>query len=392
MVYGEPADRADATAAASDHWSVSIEGLRGVAILLLVISHIGFMGLPTRLGGLASRVGRMGWFGTDLFLAIAGYLCAKSLMRREAHTVATWLQYLGARARRVLPSYFLFLLVYLYALPALWPHLLPRIPMLYPYQSLTQAQGPAAPYLLTAAADLFYAFSGTGIGAALEALFAIGVGAQATLLVSASMVFWRGRARLALLLGFVVLAHGTRLLLLAHPWPYVIYANPITRMEPFAWGALVALCSSVPAALVQMRRWAPVVAWSGWAAVAVVSALTHSLDIHATATKLLGYPLVAMSSAASVAAVTLRTRTPELLRRLASLAPIVYAMYFFKLPWLSSLWGWITPSRLSQPTQLVVLLLLAIAGLLGLSLTWYVAVERPLLNWLCPRRRASSGG
>jgi peptidoglycan/LPS O-acetylase OafA/YrhL len=363
-----------------------------MALLLLVSSHMGFLQLPTKAGSLLGRVTQPGWFGTDLFLVIAGYLTAESLLRRHARGTGAWLSYLEHRARRVVPIYVAFLVLYLYALPWVLRHVFPGLPTLRPFETLSEARGAPSAFLWTLSSNLYLALSGKGIGAALEALFAIGVGAQATLVVSACLIFLRGRARWLALLLLVAACEVTRVLSLRHPWPYFIYAFPLTRAEPFVLGALASLG-------LRTERWRPWLLESaprftcfGAAALTVFAAATHSLSIHVTAVKLLGYPAVALLSTSAVIAVVTRKATSsvpsKLLSRilllLAKAAPFTFAAFLFKLPYLSSLWGIVTVTTLPAPVQFVVLLVLAFAGLFAVAFLFRLGVEGPLTRGFLP--------
>jgi peptidoglycan/LPS O-acetylase OafA/YrhL len=88
----------DHTSAASTHYSAALDGLRGVAIVGVLLFHTG------RLPG--------GFLGVDLFFALSGYLITGLLLREVATTGRISLRaFWGRRIRRLLPALAAMLLV-----------------------------------------------------------------------------------------------------------------------------------------------------------------------------------------------------------------------------------------------------------------------------------------
>ena len=87
-----------------------IEGLRGIAILLVVLFHAG---VQTVAGG---------FVGVDVFFAISGFLITSLLLREAERTGSVSLRAFWARrARRILPAALLTVLVCALATVALVP-------------------------------------------------------------------------------------------------------------------------------------------------------------------------------------------------------------------------------------------------------------------------------
>jgi len=98
-----------------------LDGLRGCAILLVLIFHFGY-GIPGPAPGtffayvLAPFV-RLGWSGVDLFFVLSGYLITISLAQLRSHR--DWLRvFYLRRAARVLPLYAVMLTLFLIGVAA----------------------------------------------------------------------------------------------------------------------------------------------------------------------------------------------------------------------------------------------------------------------------------
>ena len=84
-----------------------LDGLRGVSVLLVVLSHASNRGLHLAPGLDFRGVGRTGVF---LFFVLSSYLLTDQLLARgaaELRRPRTWLRYVSRRLLRVYPAYFL---------------------------------------------------------------------------------------------------------------------------------------------------------------------------------------------------------------------------------------------------------------------------------------------
>jgi peptidoglycan/LPS O-acetylase OafA/YrhL len=88
----------------------SLDGLRGVAVLLVFLFHLGRLGLHTF--GF-----EIGWIGVQLFFVLSGYLITRILLEQKNTDLSTYLKgFYWRRTLRIFPLYFgyLFLLVIAY--------------------------------------------------------------------------------------------------------------------------------------------------------------------------------------------------------------------------------------------------------------------------------------
>ena len=83
-----------ATAARSEAFRPDVEGLRGIAILFVVLFHSGLVALPG------------GFIGVDVFFVISGFLITGLLLRERERTGRIALgAFYARRLRRLLPMF-----------------------------------------------------------------------------------------------------------------------------------------------------------------------------------------------------------------------------------------------------------------------------------------------
>lgn len=89
----------------------ALDGLRGVAALLVVATHAAYLTGFTVSGGLVGRSWGRGDFGVAVFFALSGFLLHRVLLREHRSGRLDVRGYLLRRAARVLPAYWLALSV-----------------------------------------------------------------------------------------------------------------------------------------------------------------------------------------------------------------------------------------------------------------------------------------
>jgi peptidoglycan/LPS O-acetylase OafA/YrhL len=104
-----------------------LDGLRGVAIALVVVTHcLNIVATPAEakylqyLIGLLCRAKSFAWSGVDLFLVLSGFLIGGKLLDSR-HSPDYFKTFYAKRARRILPAYFVFLGVMACAYSFLYP-------------------------------------------------------------------------------------------------------------------------------------------------------------------------------------------------------------------------------------------------------------------------------
>ena len=99
-----------------------LDGLRGIAILLVFLTHFGaayLVGSPGVDAGVYA-LARFGWTGVDLFFVLSGFLITGILLDTK-NAPHYWRNYAAKRCLRIFPLYFGVLLMALGVLVALQP-------------------------------------------------------------------------------------------------------------------------------------------------------------------------------------------------------------------------------------------------------------------------------
>lgn len=222
----------------------ALDGVRGIAILLVVTLHFGVAAdFPNRSGITATRwLERLfytGWSGVDLFFVLSGFLITSILVasRSEAHYFR---RFYGRRVLRIFPLYYAALVLGLILIPSLLPQ---RTPQLLEDAVAGQA------WLWTYSLNFAMVFGRIGGAGVLGHFWTLAIEEQ-------YYIFWpwivKTLSNRAMLLTCGVLVIGA--LLLRIVWMALglgwegAYRFTLTRVDAFGTGALIAF-------LVRTPRW-----------------------------------------------------------------------------------------------------------------------------------------
>lgn len=368
---GQPdADGAEPGVAPRLTYQPALDGLRGVAVLWVLLYHG------------AVRWARGGFLGVDVFFVLSGYLITALLLTEwRAHGTVDLRAFWARRARRLLPA----LLVLMVAVAGL-------APLLTSAASRGRLRGDGLATLFYVA-NWRFVFSGHSYfdqfaaPSPLRHAWSLGVEEQWylawPLLVAGGLRLVKGRSR-ALLVATVVLGAGSALLMawLTHPSgdPSRVYYGTDTRAQALLAGAALALALGTRHLGGAARAAVATMGVIGAVVLAGLVVRTSDADrwlYHG------GYALVAVATVSVIAAAVQPgpnpVRSPLSLAPLRAVGRISYGLYLWHWP----LYLVLTPARTGLDG--VPLLALRLAVTLAVAvLSWHL-VESPLRRGAWPR-------
>jgi peptidoglycan/LPS O-acetylase OafA/YrhL len=256
------------TAPGDRRFRPDIQGLRAVAVLLVVLYHAGLNGLSG------------GYVGVDVFFVISGFVITGLLLRERGTAARTSLiAFYGRRSRRIIPAATLVIVVTVVMTYA-------RVGVVFGNQTATDARWTAV-FL----ANFHFASVGTNYLTAqlppspLQNFWSLAVEEQfylvyptLFLLVARIRTHWSLQARLFICLTIVIIVSFTLSVTQTASSPTVAYFSPFTRAWELALGALVAVSTkwllTIPKAVGAALTWLGLAAIA-YGAVAFDSATTY---------------------------------------------------------------------------------------------------------------------
>ncbi len=327
----------------------SLDGLRGIAILSVLLIHHGLF--------------NNGWMGVDLFFVLSGFLITQ-LLRKEADEPFYWKRFYVKRATRILPPLVLtVVLAYVFTPKA---HLLATVGYLLSLSGLIELSRfhilPLGPLWSLAVEEHFY-------------------------LLWPFAVRYLPRKHLLFVLSAVIVMVPFLRMYFSHPVPMAqltpIYFLTPFRIDEMSFGCLLAILlesEATAAALQQWSKW--LFGFSAATYLVIWSLLHHVLYFPGAHTKFFdctGYTLVAVFCFFAVAHV--RLNRDSWASRALSFSPLVfvgrisYGIYLYHLL-IKSLVMWtthITSERMALLGDFPLVLFLS-----WLSYTYY---ESPIIEW-----------
>jgi len=344
----------------------SLDGLRGIAILLVLVLHFTLYGGPpptTPLDGLFYRFAVAGWVGVDLFFVLSGFLITGILWDTKGGD-GYFRSFYMRRVLRIFPLYYGALAVLLVLLPALFP--------LHPGLRSLRPEGV---WYWSYLANLRIARVGWPPFGALGHFWSLAVEEQFYLVWPLTIFLLNRRRLMALCLACMAGAFLLRVWLhLAHQEVAAFVLTP-ARMDALAAGAFLALAVRGPAGFASLAR------WSGPAAAALAVALAalflwrRGLPSEDAVVGTIGYSLVmGLCGALLVFALTSRAAGAVLASSgLVLFGRLSYGLYVFHQPLL-----FLRPNVLSSESFPLVLgsplpgrlLFIVLATAVSLALSW----------------------
>jgi peptidoglycan/LPS O-acetylase OafA/YrhL len=378
--------RAEALTPGRSHLPV-LDGLRGVAILLVLLTHA--IALPlepvsTRLDAVVHGVARVGWTGVDLFFVLSGFLITGILLDTRGEP-RRWSHFYARRALRIFPLYYGVLVCIFVIFPRLYAWAEPQYIILRAHQAWYWAY----------AVNFLEVFSG-GRATTLNTTHFWSLSIEEQFYIFWPFVVWACRpktlfkiAAVVGILGFLVRVW----LVTADPFHYPASAYLITavRLDGLMMGAVLAALARMDGGLVRFRFAAPVIGLTGAFLLAVFGLWRGELVYKDPIVATLGFPVIALTFGAFLVTVVNAAPGTQLNRVfsgafLRSWGKYSYGIYVFHyllilvviwfFPFYKHQSSWLGGSRL--PAVLSFALLISAVSY-GVALVSYHAFEKRFL-------------
>jgi peptidoglycan/LPS O-acetylase OafA/YrhL len=368
---------------------LALDGLRGIAILLVMILHFTIYGgsVPPGNDRIAYRLAQTGWIGVDLFFVLSGFLITGILMDTRARS-----DYLRSffirRVLRIFPLYYASLLVLLVLLPVLMP------------MAEFNAEVSASAWYWTYLVNVRTAIEGWPAFGYLGHFWTLAVEEQFYLvwpfLVLALQPVALKRLCLFLFAGALIL----RVVLHLNGEATAAYVLMPARVDTLGAGAIIAVLVRERGGLQRAAGWAKPACVASAAALGAYFVVSRAFASEGFLMGTIGYSVIALlfaSILALVLAAELRGRPFRVLqaRPLVTFGKYSYAMYVIHHPVMFFLPSWGSIDALAPwlggwlPAQLVFVAVMSVVTLTAAVISWYVLETRflRLKDALAPRPR-----
>jgi peptidoglycan/LPS O-acetylase OafA/YrhL len=305
----------------------ALDGLRGIAIALVLVHHYA-QGMPIRSGAdrALAAVANSTWIGVDLFFVLSGFLITGILLDAKGRA-SYFRSFYARRTLRIFPIYYLLLAVLYFVLP--WfGHALKG----------TAAKHSAWFWLY--GSNILTARSGWP-DRPVAHLWSLSIEEHFYLLWPALVLWLRPRALLLALLGMILGAAGLRVLLLHEGCSAdAVFVLTPCRIDSLAMGGLLTLAVRDPGIRPKLARAAPWLWWLGCSTIYLT--LAGEAGLHwprwSVAQHGLGYGLIALTFAGLHGVMLGVAPSHRLFVRCLSAAPLrklgqlSYGVYLYHLP------------------------------------------------------------
>lgn len=360
-----------------------LDGMRGLASIMVISYHIFKRGeyfTTNPILHFVTGVTLYNWYAIETFFVLSGFLITSILLRTKGEP-HFFRNFYVRRSLRVFPLYYFALIVIIALLPIVEPDYLPELPRLIPILLLYQQNWV---YIIGNVKTTIYLAVTWSLAVEeqfyLAWPFVVNALSKKNLLRLSFTII--GLSNLARILAAIFWTDANRM-------ATFFFYNSFTRMEPIAFGVLLAIAFTEPGWKEKLSKYSLPVFLTTYITLLIVEYVTNPGIPHPIygniPLTLVGYPLAETFAAALIITLTNHAET-SFLRRLFRNKILVffgdhsYSMYLFHLPvgliLLDFLWrhgyrGW--------PFFFIYIgLVFAITTAISM-VTWYV-VERPMLN------------
>jgi peptidoglycan/LPS O-acetylase OafA/YrhL len=291
-----------------------LDGLRGIAILLVMVYHFtlyGGMRAQGPVDTLYYRIATMGWSGVDLFFVLSGFLITGILLDTKGAPGYVRNFYLR-RILRIFPLYYATLAVVFFLLPVF-------IRTDETFQTLLDNQAWYWTYLVNwhIAAEGWHSFSAIGH------FWSLAIEEQFYLVWP--LVVWLCSTRKLLIVGLaaIVGAFVCRAGLSLSGYKTAGYVFTLARMDTLLMGAMLAALVRSPLARSGLKRWSGPLFLLAGATVTIIALWRGGLPSEHPVTQLVGYPALAIMFTALIS-LAVTAPSASLLARLLTHPALIF--------------------------------------------------------------------
>ena len=304
-----------------------LDGLRGIAIIMVMFFHLAAFPPHSRLDHLFERITQYGWTGVDLFFILSGFLITGILL--DARDTPNYFRnFYVRRALRILPLYYGFVLALIFIYPLAGAHFRAERNVLL--QNETWIWTHTVNWLVMLTGD-FTSRTTLGVGG----FWSLAIEEQYYLMWPALVLLLSRRALLRTCLALTIFSIIARFLMaeMGCTWA-AIYSATFARFDPLAIGGALAVAARSAAGLRLLRKPAWITGSLALGGLLLVDLAIHHLRhnnevVLATQLTLLpvlwGSSLVLTQTAATSSLIAIVTQT----RLLRSFGKYSYSLYLF---------------------------------------------------------------
>lgn len=304
----------------------ALDGLRGLAILLVIPHNADAFSAAASFMWPAAMVAHAGWVGVQLFFVLSGFLITSNLLDSQ-QSANYYSSFFARRILRIFPLYYGVLFVGLV--------ILPHLVTLSPQASATHSH---QIWLWTFLVNWFQPFGKGTYG--FPHFWSLAIEEQFYLLWPFLIHRRTPRAVWKLCAGIIIAAFAIRAgMLAAGAKSEMLYMFTVSRMDALAAGAACAALLRAPAANALLRRYESRYWIIGCALAAAALAITRVFEIYAVTTFTIGYPLISAAFAfLLLAALAPASGFTSIYQSVLNFAPLravgkySFAMYVFHMP------------------------------------------------------------
>jgi peptidoglycan/LPS O-acetylase OafA/YrhL len=278
-----------------------LDGVRGVAILLVMVHHFA---LSARALGFDSKLltlGQLGWCGVDLFFVLSGFLITGILYDSKG-SGGYFRNFYARRILRIFPLYYMALAVVI-LLSSIWPK-----------AGVWPTSSPL--WVATFLTNFVIAFLGPAATGALTHYWSLAIEEHFYLIWPLLVFVLNARQLIVVGCAIVLLAFALRIALLAYGANLdAIFVLTPTRIDTLALGAILAVLSRQPRGMLALVPVAWLAVGIGLPALGLIVLVRHTVDETDPMIIAFGYSLLALLAGALIVLGTTLTPLKRVLRR-----------------------------------------------------------------------------